>query len=52
MKALIDDAEAAGWSTQDITTALTALADNHMLADEANKQTDLEIQKALRRLWL
>jgi len=48
--ALIDDGKAAGWSTRDITTALIALADNLMLADEANKQTDRDIAEALRRL--
>ena len=47
---IIDNGKAAGWSTRDITTALVALADNLMLADEANKQTDLDIAEALRRL--
>lgn len=48
--ALIDDGKAAGWSMRDITTALIALADNLMLSDEANKQTDRDIAEALRRL--
>ena len=48
--AIIDDGKAAGWSTRDVTTALIALADNLMLADEANKQTDRDIAEALRRL--
>jgi hypothetical protein len=48
--AIIDEGRTAGWSTRDITTALIALADNLMLADEANAETDREIQESLRRI--
>jgi len=44
---LIDDGKAAGWSISDITTALVALADNLMLADQANADTDRQIAEAV-----
>lgn len=47
--AIFDEGKAAGWSTRDITTALVALADNLMLAEEANAETDRDIQEALKR---
>lgn len=50
--AIIDEGKAAGWSTRDITTALIALADNLMLADEANEQTDRDIAEALKRMGI
>lgn len=50
--ALINEGEAMGWTTAEITTALTALADNIMLADAANRQTNKDIEDALRRLGL
>jgi hypothetical protein len=48
--AIIDDGKAAGWSIADITTALIALADNQMLADQANADTDRQIAAALARV--
>jgi hypothetical protein len=48
--AIIDEGKAAGWSISDITTALIALADNQMLADQANADTDRQIAAALARL--
>lgn len=45
--AIIDDGKAAGWSVADITTALVALADNVMLADAANGETERQIAEAL-----
>jgi hypothetical protein len=50
--AIIDEGKAAGWSTRDITTALIALADNLMLAEEANEQTNRDIEEAIRRMGL
>jgi hypothetical protein len=47
--AIIDDGTAAGWSVADITTALIALADNLMLADAANGETDRQIAAAIAR---
>lgn len=52
MIAIIDEGKAAGWSTRDITTALIALADNLMLAEEANEQTNRDIEEAIRRMGL
>lgn len=48
--AIIDEGKAAAWSIADITTALIALADNQMLADQANADTDRQIAEALARL--
>lgn len=44
--AIIDEGRAAGWSVRDITTALVALADNLMLADEANAETNRQVAEA------
>lgn len=44
--AIIDEGREAGWSVHDITTALVALADNLMLADGANADTDRQIAEA------
>lgn len=46
--ALIDEAKSSGWSVTDITTAIVALADNLMLAEKANEDTDRQIAEALR----
>jgi hypothetical protein len=40
----------AGWSMSDVTSALIALADNLLLADRANAETDRQIAEALARL--
>jgi hypothetical protein len=48
--AIIDEGRAAGWSIGDLTTALCALADNLMLADQANAETGRQIAEALARL--
>lgn len=48
--ALIDEGLAAGWSTQDLTFALSELADNLMLADMANAETKRQIEVALLHL--
>lgn len=50
--AIIDEGKAAGWTTRDITTALIALADNLMLSEAANNQTDRDIEAALKRMGL
>jgi hypothetical protein len=50
--AIIDDGKAAGWSIAEITTAIIDLADNLMLADAANRQTDRDIEEALKRAGL
>lgn len=44
---IIDEGRAAGWSVRDITAALVALADNLMLADEANAETGRQIAEAM-----
>ena len=46
--AAIDEAKSSGWSMTDFTTAIVALADNLMLADNANEDTDRQIAEALR----
>lgn len=48
--AIIDEGKAAGWSIADVTAALSALADNLMLADAANGETDRQIAAAIARL--
>lgn len=47
---IIDQGAAAGWSTSDVTSALMSLADNLMLADRANAETERQIAEALTRL--
>jgi hypothetical protein len=50
--AIINDGQAVGWSIADVTTALIAVADNLMLADAANRETDRDIDEALKRIGL
>jgi hypothetical protein len=48
--AIIDRGAEAGWSMSDVTSALIALADNLLLADQANAETDRQIARALERV--
>lgn len=48
--AIVDEGIAAGWSIEEVTAALVALADNAMLAHAANGDTDRQIAAALARL--
>jgi hypothetical protein len=47
---IIDQGAEAGWSMADVTSALIALADNLMLADLANVETDRQIAEASSNL--
>jgi phage tail tape-measure protein len=47
---IIDQGAVVGWSVADVTSALVALADNLLLADRANAETDRQIAEALARL--
>ena len=49
---ILDEGRSAGWTTSEITAALIDLADHIMLADAANRQTDKDIEAALRRIGL
>ena len=48
--AMIDEGQAAGWTVGDVTAALITLADNLMLADAANGETDRQIESAIARV--
>lgn len=45
---LAENAESAGWSSDEVAAALVDLADNHMLALVANAETDRAIKDAKR----
>jgi len=47
--AVIDNAEAAGWTLAEITTAMTALADEVMLHEVDIEETNFILRDILRR---
>lgn len=47
--ALVDEAKASGWNMSDVTTALGELADNLMLMDQPNADTERMIAVAIAK---
>lgn len=50
--AILDEGANAGWSREELAAAIIDLADHIMLADAANRQTDKDIEAALRCIGL
>lgn len=48
---IVDDARAAGWSVEELATALVELADNMVLGHRSNQQMELALGAARRQGW-
>jgi hypothetical protein len=48
---IVDDALAAGWSIEELATALVELADNMVLGHRSNQQMELALGVARRQGW-